>query len=98
MCGKRGAISFFCCAPGFKLFLDGELRQQTIGEPRPPVLEGHPINTKRSRPKAVIGKVEGVLFVVFVENEDELGTSTRIISARAADEEEVAAYFEELMY
>ena len=43
-------------------------------------------------------KVEGVLFVVFVENEDELGTSTRIISARAADEEEVAAYFEELMY
>ena len=68
------------------------------GFPRPPVLEGHPINTKRSRPKAVIGKVEGVLFVVFVENEDELGTSTRIISARAADEEEVAAYFEELMY
>ena len=40
----------------------------------------------------------GSLFVVFVENEDELGTSTRIISARAADEEEVAAYFEELMY
>ena len=78
--------------------VDGELRQQTIGEPRPPVLEGHPINTKRSRPKEVIGKVEGVLFVVFVENEDELGTSTRIISARAADEEEVAAYFEELMY
>ena len=38
--------------------VDGELRQQTIGEPRPPVLEGHPINTKRSRPKAVIGKVE----------------------------------------
>ena len=78
--------------------VDGESRQQTLGEPRPPVLEGHPINTKRSRPKAVIGKVEGVLFVVFVENEDELGTSTRIISARAADEEEVAAYFEELMY
>ena len=79
-------------------YVDGELRQQTIGEPQAPVLEDHPINTKRSRPKAVIGKVEGILFVVFVVNEDKAGESTRIISARAADEEEAAAYFEELMY
>lgn len=74
--------------------VDGELREQAIGEPTEPIIEGHPIDTKHSMPKAVIGEVEGVLFVVFTTDEGPDWTATRIISARAADEEEVKAYFD----
>ena len=74
--------------------VDGELRQQAIGEPTEPIVEGHPIDTKHSRPKAVIGEIEGVLFVVFTTNEGPDRPATRIISARAADEEEVKAYYD----
>ena len=75
--------------------VDGELREQVIGEPEGPIIEGHPIETEHSRPKAIIGEVEGVLFVVFTMAEGPDWTATRIISARAADEDEVQAYFEE---
>ena len=74
--------------------VDGELREQAIGEPEEPIVEGHPINTKHSRPKAIIGEVEGVLFVVFTMEEGPDWKATRIISARAADEDEVKAYFD----
>jgi len=46
------------------------------------------------KPKAIIGEVEGVLFVVFTETAGPDWTATRIISARAADEEEVKMYFD----
>ena len=75
-------------------FVDGEMREQVIGEPMPPVLNGHPIDTKHSRPKVTIGQVEGVLFIVFTEESIHEGEATRIISARAADKDEAAAYFE----
>lgn len=75
-------------------FVQGELREQAIGEPTGPVLDEHPIDTKHSRPKAILGQVEGVLFIVFTEEAIQAGEATRIISARAADEEEAAAYFE----
>ena len=75
--------------------VDGEQREQAIGEPEGPIVDGHPIDTKHSRPKAIIGVVEGVLFVVFAVDEGPDWTATRIISARAADEDEVQAYFEE---
>ncbi len=74
--------------------VDGEQREQVIGEPRQPIVDGHPINTKHSRPRAVIGEVEGVLFVVFTADEGLDWTATRIISARAADEEETKTYFD----
>ena len=41
-----------------------------------------------------IGEVEGVLFVVFTMEEGPDWKATRIISARAADEDEVKAYFD----
>jgi uncharacterized DUF497 family protein len=75
--------------------VDGEHREQAIGEPMAPIAEGHPIDTKHSRPKAIIGEVEGVLFVVFAVDEGPDWTATRIISARAADKDEVKAYFDE---
>jgi uncharacterized DUF497 family protein len=74
--------------------VDGELREQVIGEPEEPIVDGHPINTKHSRPKAVIGEVEGVLFVVFTMEEGPDWKATRVISARAADVDEVKAYFD----
>lgn len=74
--------------------VDGELRDQAIGEPTPPVVERHPIDTKHSKPKAIIGEVEGVLFVVFIIEEGTDWTATRIISARAANEDEVKVYFD----
>ena len=42
----------------------------------------------------VIEEVEGVLFVVFTMEEGSDWKATRIISARAADEDEVKAYFD----
>ena len=74
--------------------VDGDERQQAIGEPKPPVIADHPIDTKHARPKAVIGEIEGILFIVFTYSEAMNGEATRIISARAADKDEVAAYFE----
>ena len=74
--------------------VDGEQREQVIGEPEQPVVDGHPIDTKHSRPRAIIGEVEGVLFVVFTVDEGPDWTATRIISARAADEEETKTYFD----
>lgn len=74
--------------------IDGEQREQVIGEPEQPVVDGHPIDTRHSRPKAIIGEVEGVLFVVFTVDEGPDWTATRIISARAADEEETKTYFD----
>ena len=74
--------------------VNGEQREQVIGEPEEPIVDGHPINTKHARPKVVIGEVEGVLFVVFTIEEGPDWTATRIISARAADEDEVKAYFD----
>lgn len=74
--------------------VDGELREQTIGEPEGPIVERHPIDTRHARPKAIIGEVEGVLFVVFTMEESSDWKATRIISARAADEDEVKAYFD----
>ncbi len=72
--------------------VDGELREQTIGEPTPPADPAHPIRTDRATPRAVIGEVEGVLFVVFVQQSDADGDVTRIISARAANKREAQAY------
>lgn len=74
--------------------VDSEIREQVIGEPEGPVLDDHQIDTKHSRPKAIIGEVEGVLFVVFTIDEGPDWTATRIISARAADEDEVKTYFD----
>lgn len=73
-------------------YKDGEQREQTIGEPTEPIDPGHPIVTTSSKPKAVIGEVEGILFVVFVQREGNLGSETRIISARAANKKEARAY------
>ena len=69
-----------------------EERQQVIGEPMEPIDQEHPIRTKNARPKAVIGEIEGILFVVFVETEGSLEKETRIISARAANKKEAAVY------
>ena len=74
--------------------IKGERRDQAIGEPTGPEMETHPINTAHSKPKAVIGEVEGILFVVFVIEVGNYGKETRIISARAADKEEVEIYFD----
>ena len=71
-----------------------EARNQVIGEPMEPIDEKHPIDTHHSKPRAVIGEVEGVLFVVYVIGTGEFGKETRIISARAADKDEVRAYFD----
>ena len=54
----------------------------------------HSIDTRHSKPRAVIGEVEGVLFVVYVIGTGDFGKETRIISARAADQDEVTAYFD----
>ena len=72
----------------------GESRRQAVGEPTEPTDPKHPIDTRHSKPRAVIGEVEGVLFVVYVLGTGEFGKETRIISARAADQDEVAAYFD----
>ena len=72
----------------------GEDRWQAIGEPMNPTDPKHPMDTRHSKPRAVIGEVEGVLFVVYVIGTGDFGKETRIISARAADQEEVTAYFE----
>ena len=37
--------------------VEGELRGQVIGEPQGPIIEDHPIYTKHSKPKAIIGEV-----------------------------------------
>ena len=74
--------------------IDGEQREQVIGEPELPIVDGHPIYTKHARPKAIIGEVEGVLFVVFTVEEGPDWTATRIISARAANKEEIKTYFD----
>ena len=71
-----------------------EDRRQAVGEPKEPTDPKHPIDTQRSRPRAVIGEVEGVLFVVYVLGTGDFGKETRIISARAADRDEVSAYFD----
>ncbi|MBR5344970.1 MAG: BrnT family toxin [Clostridia bacterium] len=73
-------------------FVDGELREQAIGEPAPPTDPAHPIRTDHATPRAVIGEVEGILFVVYVLQSDEAGDVTRIISARAANKREAKAY------
>lgn len=52
----------------------------------------HPIKTGSARPKAVIGEVEGILFVVFTQRMGMFGDETRIISARAANKKEAQAY------
>ncbi len=75
-------------------FVEGENRREVIGEPEGPVIDGHEIETKHAKPKAIIGEVEGVLFVVFTETAGPDWTATRIISARAADEEEVKMYID----
>ena len=72
----------------------GEARRQAVGEPMEPTDSKHPIDTRHSKPRAVIGEVEGVLFVVYVLGTGEFGKETRIISARAADQDEVSAYFD----
>ena len=46
----------------------------------------------KNEAKAVIGEVEGILFVVFVQRSGELGRETRIVSARAANKKEAVAY------
>ena len=74
--------------------VDMDQREQVIGEPEGPVLEDHPIDTKHSKPRAIIGEVEGVLFVVFTMAEGPDWSATRIISARAADKDEVKTYFD----
>ena len=86
-------------------FVDGEQRLQYIGEPTEPVKDGHPIDTKHSKPKAIIGKVEGIILVVYMDytedDEGELDTDYEndekereivIISARPAYPDEAEAY------
>ena len=72
--------------------IDGEKREQVIGEPMNETDSNHPIQTSNAKPRAVIGEVEGILFVVFVLRAGDLGSETRIISARAANKKEAAAY------
>lgn len=68
----------------YKIFndnvFDGDRqRMDVVGEPQPPMNPDHPIDTTHSKPKAVIGKVEGVILVVFIdytpENQDDWNTS-----------------------
>ena len=73
-------------------FVDGEQREQTIGEPMDETDSNHPIDTAHSKPKAIIGEIEGILFVVFVQKSGELGRQIRLISARAANKKEAEAY------
>ncbi len=73
---------------------DGELREQTIGEPTEATDDRHPIHTENARPKAVIGEVEGILFVVFVQQMRKSRAETKIISARAANKREAKVYLE----
>ncbi|SEA27045.1 Uncharacterized conserved protein, DUF497 family [Oribacterium sp. KHPX15] len=73
-------------------YVDGELREQVIGEPSSPIDDNHPIDTTKTRPRAVIGEVEGILFVVFVQQVGDFGEETRIISARTANKSEAKTY------
>lgn len=87
--------------------VDGEEREQTIGEPMAPTDPLHPIDTRHAKPKAVLGAVEGIIFVVFVEDKtdedladagtDETGRQENIreiISARPAFPHEAKAYMD----
>ena len=84
-----------------------ELREERIGEPTDkgeqkaiinedgePQPTDHRISTEKAVPKAVIGEVHGILFVVFTERIMEEIAFTRIISARPATKHEAEAYFE----
>lgn len=74
------------------IVVDGQQREQAIGEPMHPTDPYHPAETSHSRPKAIIGEVEGILFVVFVQKTGDLGRETEIVSARAANKKEAEAY------
>lgn len=78
--------------------VDGVMREQAIGEPMPPVVDGHLIDTKHARPKRIIGAVEGVLFVVYIEDKNENASddevTINIISARPAYPNEVKVYMD----
>ncbi|MCR5008672.1 MAG: BrnT family toxin [Oribacterium sp.] len=50
------------------------------------------MNTSKAKPRAVIGEIEGILFVVFVQQVGDFGEETRIISARAANKNEAKTY------
>ena len=90
-------------------FVKGEQRLQYIGEPMEPVVEGHPFDTKHSKPKAIIGRVEGIILVVYVDytvdeegfpdfdyDNEEKERVIRIVSARPAYPDEAAAYLSSL--
>ena len=51
-------------------WVNGEQRQQTIGEPQELVEEGHVNDTKHTKPRAIIGRVEGIILVVFADYSD----------------------------
>ncbi len=89
--GVLQSANYFCFE-GENGFINGEERQQVIGEPFPPMPEGHIINTQNSRPKATIGEVNGIIFVVYTEWEIQEDFAIRIISARPATKDESEAY------
>lgn len=91
-------------------FIDGEQRMTITGEPTDPVVSGYPIDTAHSKPKAILGRVEGIVIVVYVEftsitqgeiidpydfdNDNE--REILIISARPAYPDEAQAYIDML--
>ena len=91
-------------------FVQGEQRFQVTGEPSTPTDPGHPINTRQCKPKAIIGRVEGIILVVYVDyTEDDENSSVfdyydfekdrviGIISARPAYPDEAEAYLSSLL-
>ena len=68
-------------------------------------VEGYPLDTKHSKPKAIIGRVEGIILVVYVDytvdnegfpdfdyEDDEKDREIGIISARPAYPDEAEVY------